>query len=389
MPSNVCAMAAADPRYPATEMKILTFVKTLILAGFAGVLGSAAAGQTPTPTPPEVDEVIKVNSRLVVVPVSVVDANGEPVLGLTADNFRIAEEKRNQLIDSVGNAEKVPLEIALLFDVSASTDPMFRFQQETAAKFLREVMRPDDRASIFTVGQKPAMIAGRDTAEAAVESVMRITTTKGATAFFDTVRMAANYLRSNSPDGRRKVIVVISDGEDNFSEGVQRAQRTAERRTVDRGPDPDLKKLGSLVVQAQQVAKNDERKKVLRALQDADVVHYSINPAGSSYQLNKMSVFGQENMQVFSDETGGTAFLPRFQPIDLKDQLQNSGNMRRNTELLERIFKQLANELRAQYLVQYYSESEFPANSYVRLQVGVTTPGNPRVRARQGYYVKD
>lgn len=369
--------------------------RTIITFSFAFALVLALCNtsfaQKAVPTPPikEEDQVIKVDSRLVVVPVSVVGPNGEPVLGLKAENFRIAEENRPQTIDSVGNAENVPLEIALLFDVSASTDAMFKFQQETAAKFLREVLRSEDRATIFTVGQKPVLVQSRDTAENSIASMMAITPQKGATAFFDSIRTAADFLRINSPEGRRRVIVVISDGEDNFSEGVQRAQRTAESKVVDNKPDPDYKKLQSFVMQAQQTAKMSERRKVLKALQDADVVHYSINPGGSSYLLNKMSVFGQENMQTFSEETGGTAFLPHFQPIDTKDAMQNSVGIRKNTETLERIFRQLANELRAQYLVQYYSESEYPLNKYVKLDVALQTPGNSRVRARQGYYVKN
>src|SRR5688500_13100435 len=53
-----------------------------------------ALAQTAKPTPPPIDdgEVIKVNSRLVVVPVSVTDASGQPITGLTAQDFRVAEE---------------------------------------------------------------------------------------------------------------------------------------------------------------------------------------------------------------------------------------------------------------------------------------------------------
>jgi VWFA-related protein len=265
---------------------------------------------------------------------------------------------------------------------------MFKFEQETAAKFLREVLRPDDRAVIYTVGQKPVMVQGRDTAEKSIASIMNISATKGATAFFDTVSDAAKYLKTMSPDGRRRVIVVISDGEDNFSEGVQRAVRQYERNLVDKGPDPDYKKLRSVVAQAQNTAKNSERARVLRALQDADIVHYSINPAGSSYQLNQISVFGQENMQTFSKETGGTAFLPKFAPIDTKDRYQNENNMKKNSEILEQIFKQLANELRAQYLIQYYSDAEYPQNKFVKLNIAVPTHSAVKVRARDGYYVK-
>lgn len=355
------------------------------------LFGTFALAQNPTPTPKitEDDTVIKVDSRLVVVPVSVTNANGDPVLGLTAKDFSITEEGRKQTIENAGDALSVPLEIAVLFDVSASTDAMFRFEQETAAKFLREVLRPDDRAVIYTVGQKPIMVQGRDTAEKSISSIMAIAPTKGATAFFDTVSDAAKYLRTMSPEGRRRVILVISDGEDNFSDGVQKAMRQYEQKLVASGPDADYKKLRSVIAQAQNNAKNSERAKVLRALQDADIVHYSINPAGSSYQLNQLSVFGQENMQVFSKDTGGTAFLPKFSPIDTKDTYQNQINMKKNTQLLEQIFKQLANELRAQYLIQYYSDSEFPQNKFVKLNIAVPTRTDVKVRARDGYYVKN
>lgn len=364
------------------------FIPTIIFAIFLSLNAVMAFGQTTTPTPKiaEEDGVIKVDSRLVVVPVSVVNANGDPVLGLKAQDFTVAEENRQQVIDSVGNAENVPLEIALLFDVSASTDSMFKFQQETAAKFLKEVLRPEDRATIFTVGQKPVLIQARENAEVSAIGVRAIVPTKEQTAFYDSVRSAAEYLRRNSPTGRRKVIVIISDGEDTNSEGVIRAIWNAERKIAD---NVSGEKLREVRVKARDTAKVMEQVKVLKALQDADTVLYAINPAGSSFQLNKMSMFGQENMQRFADETGGTAFLPKFMPVDTPDYLQNSNNMRKNTELLERIFRQLANELRAQYLVQYYSESEFPENKYVKLSVNLQNKSGLRVRARQGYYVKN
>ena len=372
-------------------MKNTNPIRPLLTLAFAFTFVFSATGQNPTPTPriSEDTSVIKVDSRLVIVPVSVVDANGEPVLGLRAEDFKVTEENKPQTLENVGDALSTPLEIALLFDVSASTDAMFKFQQETAAKFLNEVMRPDDRATVFTVGQKPILIQGRETSQKATQAVAAIKTTKGATAFFDTVRNAAVYLRQNSPEGRRRVIVVISDGEDNFSEGVQRAQRSAESRIADNRPDPELQKLGKLVVQAQQSAKQSERAKVLRSLQDGDVVHYSINPGGSSYLLNQISVFGQENMQVFSRETGGTAFLPKFLPIDTKDYLANNNNMRTNTALLQQIFKQLANELRAQYLLQYYSADEYADGRFVNVKVQLANPGGRTIRSREGYFVRN
>lgn len=361
-------------------------LNTIFLLTF--VFAFSAFAQTPQPTPPVIDdgEVIKVDSRLVVVPVSVLDANGQPLTGLTAQDFRVAEEGKLQQVENVSNAEKVPLEIVLLFDVSASTDAMFQFEQETAAKFLQQVMRPDDRATIFTVGERPILIQGRESAEKSAAAVKLVQPTKQQTAFYDSVAAAADYLQKNAPQGRRKVIVIISDGEDTNSEGVIRAIWNAERKIADNVAGEELR---GIRVRARDQAKVAEQSKVIKSLQNADTVFYSINPAGSSFQLNKISQFGQSNMQRFADETGGTAFLPKFAPVDLKDNLQNSSNLRKNQETLTRIFQQLANELQAQYLVQYYSEAEFPNNRYVKLDVGLQNPRNLRVRARQGYFVKN
>ena len=58
------------------------------------------------------------------------------------------------------------------------------------------------------------------------------------------------------------------------------------------------------------------------------------------------------------------------------NNFQRESNMRKNTETLEGIFRQLANELRAQYLVEYYSNGDFPVNRYVDLDVGLTDLGD-------------
>jgi Ca-activated chloride channel family protein len=362
------------------------FVFALLITG---VHTSLAQNPTPTPLPLNDDGVIKVSSRLVVVPASVTDANGNPVEGLTAQDFKISEEGRAQNIESIGSADKVPLEIALLFDVSASTDKMFNFELETAAKFLKSVMRPEDRATIFTIGERSVMIQPRDTADKSVISIRNITPTKGYTAFYDAVGEAALYLRKNAPEGTRRVVLVISDGEDTNSDRIAAAIQAGYKKLGNQINTIDSKSLYNLTVANRNAANTAERIRVLQLLQNADTVFYSINPAGSSYQLNQMSVFGQQNMEKFAGDTGGTAFLPKFLPTDTKEKYQNDVNTRTNGEKLDRIFRQLASELRSQYLIQYYSESDYATGRYVKLDVNVPGHGSPRVRARQGYYVKN
>ena len=356
----------------------LAFVFTLI-AAFA----FSASAQTTQPTPPVEDEgeVIKVNSRLVVVPVSILDANGQPVLGLKAEDFRLAEENKVQQIEQISDAEKVPLEIALLIDVSSSVNKIFELEKSAAAQFLQGVMRPEDRATIFLITDKPILLQTRDTAEKTSVNVRSIAQTKSSTAFYDSVTTAARYLNANSQPRSRRVILSLSDGEDNYSEITRNPTIAAYKNLdVNKLTQKDLDQRANQTLKAHTRAQTV----VLKSLQNADTVFYSINASGPSVKLNIASQRAQTALQQFADETGGTAFLPQF--ITEK----NSASFeKRNIQILDSIFRQISAELRAQYLLQYYSEASFPDNKYVKLDVNLNNPQKLRVRARKGYFVKN
>jgi Ca-activated chloride channel family protein len=346
--------------------------------------------QTPKPTATPAQsgddsDVIRVESRLVIVPVSVTDNSGQPVQNLKKEDFIVSEENKAQEVAQISDAEKVPLEIALLIDVSGSVNPLFEFEKKAAAQFLESTMRPGDHATIFLIGDQPVLSVARENAAQAAQRVRTIVLSGKFTAFYDTVTIAANYLQKNAPPQSRRVILALTDGEDNWSSLTREAEKRAYRDIdVNALTAQKLNQLAAKTDASHQNAQN----KILRDLQNADTVFYAINPAGASYRLNKISQRAQNGLQKFADQTGGTAFLPNFQPVDLKDGYQNSANTRNNQETLTRIFRQLANELQAQYLVQYYSEADFPKDKYVKLHVGLRSPQNYRIRARQGYFVK-
>jgi VWFA-related protein len=198
---------------------------------------------TPTPTPPEkeVIEVIRTNSNLVMVPVSVTDQTGTAVQGLTKTDFRLEEEGKPQEISGISDPEQVPLAIALLFDISSSTSQkgFFASQQKAAATFLKLVMKPADKAAIFTITDQATMVQPLASAETSAAKMLTIpaATTPVPTAFYDTVSAAAKYLMANAPSNYRRVIVVLSDGDDNFSE-IIRELSMAEARAVQSGKQP-------------------------------------------------------------------------------------------------------------------------------------------------------
>jgi Ca-activated chloride channel family protein len=312
------------------------------------------------------DEIVRVTSNLVVVPVSVTNVQGEPVQGLKAADFRLEEEGRAQEIAHVGDAEQVPLDIAVLFDVSSSIGQRFAFEQEAAARFLKQVLKPVDRAAIFAIEGKPRLEQQLASAEIASAKLLQIPapTKSTPTAFYDSTIMAARYLAQNAPGRHRRVILVISDGDDNFSERVK-AGEVEDARALNRG-----EKLPAGANARQQATHRKALVEVQREVQRADAVFYSINPSGGGLQFNARGKRAQEGMQQLAATTGGTSFAPE------------------RLEELDEIFRRIAAELRAQYLLQYYSNSDAANGKFLNIQVRTPTRTDARVRARSGYYVK-
>jgi Ca-activated chloride channel homolog len=328
---------------------------------------------TPKPTPPpepkaEDLDVVRVSSNLVMVPVSVVSPNGEAVHGLQVPDFRLEEQGRQQEISGIGNPEQVPLDIALLFDVSSSVSQkgFFQFQQAAAARFLKQVMKPGDRAAVFTISDQPRMVQPLASSETSAAKILTIpaATTSIPTAFYDTVSAAANYLMTDSDDRHRRVVLVISDGDDNFSNLV-RESSLAEYRATQKSDAPASAARSNLAIRKQRAVGE-----VQKHVQKADAAFYAINPGGPSVRLNQISMNAQNSMQSIAESTGGTAFIPNGE------------------QDLERVFNEIAAELRGQYLLQYYSNSEAAPGQFRTIKVGVPAHPEYRIRARQGYYPK-
>lgn len=327
------------------------------------------AKPTPTPKPePEVLDVIKTTSNLVMVPVSVTDQTGNAVQGLKVPDFRLLEEGKEQEISGIGDPEQVPLAIAVLFDISSSVggQGFFTSQQNAAATFLRLVMKPVDRAAIFSIGKEPIVLQPLSSAEASTVKIMAIPppVNNVPTAFYDTVAAAAKYLRENAPSNYRRVIVVLSDGDDNFSEQIRDISIAEARATMSR------QEVNAAIQAASQRSHQRAIAETQKLVQQADVIFYSVNPGGPSIKLNVTAMRAERGMEAIAEATGGSAFVP---DSDLD---------------LEKVFRRVAAELRGQYLLQYYGDSTAPAGQFRRITVAVPARNDVRVRARQGYYPK-
>lgn len=312
----------------------------------------------PKPTPTPEYEVVRITSNLVMVPVSVTDVQGNPVLGLKPTDFRIEEDGRTQEIAQLGDPEHVPLDIALLIDVSASVVARFDFEQQAAATFLKQVLKSEDRATVFAIDKSPRMVQQLATAAVASQSLMALKSSNSFTAFFDSVLAAAKYLDQSSPTGRRRIVVVISDGDD-----TARVQDVAPVQPR----DGDGRRNGAEIEgQLAQKGVTDTQHEVQRS----EITFYAINPSGQSLRLNARATRAQQGLERIANATGGAAFVP-------KDEAE-----------LPAIFNRIASEIRSQYLLQYYSNNQAPNRTFRRIVVSTPQRAELRVRTREGYYPK-
>jgi VWFA-related protein len=294
----------------------------LLLAGFVAII---AYSQVPT---------IRVDANLVLTPVWIADAGGKAVRDLKIEDFEIEENGARVVPVRLGEPGEAPLELAMLFDMSASVYSLFELERQAAAHFLSRTMRSSDSVFIISVANEPAILQERTSSlKEALQAVARIAPTTQATAFFNSVVRAARMLRNTERQEARRVIVALSDGEDN---------RSIENRQAD----------------------------VLRELQLTSCLFYSINPRGKAYDTNFLSRRAQESMQALAQQTGGASFVAD------------------RVEELAEIYDRIADELQGQYLLGYYSPSKTGAGIYRRIIIKVRGRPDLQAKARPGYYPK-
>ena len=190
-------------------------IQTSLLA-FAGcvTLLAAAPPAAERARQPQDDEVLSVNTDLVVLNVTAVDAKGEYVHGLKRADFKVFEDGREQQLTNFG-VEETPFAAALLLDISGSLEGRVMLARSAAIRFL-DGLREDDVAAVYSFHSKVEQVQEfsheRDLAPRAFGLNAR-----GMTVLNDAVIRAAGDL-ARRPE-KRRAILVLSDGADNLSSG--------------------------------------------------------------------------------------------------------------------------------------------------------------------------
>ena len=170
----------------------------------------------PAETPEEVDEdeVVRVESDLVTLNVSVVErASGRGLQGLAATDFRVYEDNVEQTVEHFETAE-APFDLLLVLDLSGSTARVTETIRAAAWRFVA-VTRPQDRVGVIAFAGEAAVVApltsNRTLLRAAID---RLSAPKGDTRLHDSLAYALDHLERGADPARRRALILMSDGLD-------------------------------------------------------------------------------------------------------------------------------------------------------------------------------
>src|SRR5689334_17662349 len=336
---------SALEHYPISmSARLIQFLFKYLSAAFviaAATLSVPAQKPKPSPTPPPGENpqgTERILIRRVRLPITVTDKKGNFVPGLTKNDFFISEDKVPQTIETFSDdlSQTTPLYVAVLMDTSPSTAGKLKFQQESAMNFIQTVVKPrKDRVLFGTFDDEIKLRQDfTDKLDLLDKAVYGVKEMGKQTALFDAVWQFCDEKMRSVPG--RRVLLVVTDGEDTYSRANLRDAIDIAQRT------------------------------------ETDIFAIS-NKAGflstvPGVEAGQVAEKKDKDLLTLAEETGGTAFF--------------TGDMLS----LERSFSKISKELRAQYLVTYNPTNKSYDGTFRKIDVKLSDGhGDLKVRTKRGY----
>ncbi|MGQ0543361.1 MAG: VWA domain-containing protein [Blastocatellia bacterium] len=340
----------------------------------------------------EEDEVVRVDTELVEVPLVVMDKAGKPVLNLKKDNFVIFEDGKRQDLTEFSSTN-APFEIALFLDTSGSTRNDLALIRRAAQNFV-DSLRPGDRVAVISF--RSIVIEKR--AEASTEILAQLTSdrsilrqaierlnTSNGTPYYDGIVKIADTVFAGEPKDEfrgRRALVALTDGVDSTS--ISDHDETGEKLgkigivnyfiKVDTRPFFEENLLGdcetALRFSSAQIRRyyasfnsrsNIERTSDFCRLGDFERLAIS----------KRLYEIAETEMNSLAKSSGGRVF-----PVGDLSEARSA-------------FKQVADEIGTKYSLGYYSSNEKRDGTYRKIRVELKgLPVGTQIRAREGYSAK-
>ncbi|HEY9433608.1 MAG TPA: VWA domain-containing protein [Blastocatellia bacterium] len=283
------------------------------------------------------DGKIVVDTDLVLLDVTVVDQENNPIMSLKKEDFTVYEDKIKQTVDNVSR-EEVPVSFGLVIDTSGSMKSKLQTVSDASVSMIKQ-MRVDDEAFVASFKAEPELVQDFTADRRELEDAISELYTSGGTALLDAIIATADYAQEKGKR-RRKALVVISDG---------------------------LEKNSSV-----------KEKEVMEAIKEDEVQVYLVGFVDE--EMEEKSLFGKspakkakDLLSRIADDSGGRAYFPK----DISE--------------IPAIAAQIAKDLRTQYVVSYYPTNDKRDGTFRNIQVSVNSQGSRKViaRTRRGYYARN
>ena len=336
--------------------------------------GRRTAGQpAPTATPvPDNDEVIRIETNLVTMPVSVLDRDGRFISGLQQRDFKIFEDGVEQKVDYFQSVEQ-PFTVVLLIDVSPSTQFKIEEIQNAAITFVNQ-LRPADLVMVIAFDERMHVLTPPTNNRMQLRNAIRMAEFGNGTSLYDAVeRTIEQELRQIQ--GRKAVVL--------FTDGVDTTSRRGGYSTS------------------------------LRASEESDALFYPIRydtsgdmgvgrgypgrggypPVGRGGRVSMADILGAiilgGNVNIGGGMGGASAADYETGKQYLETLAQNSGGRKFEAQSLynlEAAFSGIAEELRRQYSLGYYPDNVGKVGDRKQIRIRVMRP-DVVVRAKNSYIV--
>lgn len=337
------------------------------------LIGGARPSPAPTVSPVEDDEVIRVETNLVTMPVSVLDRDGRFISGLQQRDFKIFEDGIEQKLDYFQSVEQ-PFTVVLLIDVSPSTQFKIDEIQNAAISFVNQ-LRPSDRVTVVAFDEKVQVMCPITNNRAILHGAIRQAQFGDGTSLYEAVDFVIERQLRNIQG--RKAVVLFSDGVDTTSrradyDGTLRATEEIDAlfytvrydTAADMGggyggyPAPQRRRRGGGVTFGD----------ILGAILTGQNVPVYQGPGRRGGGNSPEYARGKQYLEGLAQNSGGRSF-----------EAQSLYN-------IEAAFAGIAEELRRQYSLGYYPEKVGQLGERRQIRIRVMRP-NVVVRAKNSYIV--
>src|SRR6266513_1410714 len=334
----------------------------LLLLPLTDQAQQSSPDKPPAPTPaapaapnqqanPQSGQTFRTEVNLVDVLFTVLNRRNKLVPDLEQGDFKVFDEGKPQDIRYFSKQTDLPLRIGMLLDTSNSIRDRIKFEQDASVNFLFSVLRHNkDEAFVMTFDDEPQIVQGFTGDAGALRDQITKTRAGGGTAIYDAIYEACVKELSHpprppgdQPDVVRRVMILISDGEDNLSthtraDAIEMAQRT------------------SVVIYT-----------ISTSTQWISLSQTDPSKMGDrKYHLTD----GDKILQELAEETGGRAFFPY------------------HVDDLDQSFQDIGDELRNQYSIAYLPTNYVLDGRYHKIRIEVPEHKGYQVRARRGYFAR-